>query len=527
MTELDPVRLEIFRSLFTAVAEEMGGTLMRSASSPNIKERRDYSCAIFTGEGALVAQGEHMPVHLGSMPLSVKTAIKEVDIRPGDIVILNDPYKGGTHLPDITMIAPVYVAKDDSPAFYVANRAHHADVGGMSAGSMPLATEIYQEGQIIPPLKWISSGTPNKEFAALFLNNVRTPQERREDLAAQTASLKIGNERLLELVERYGLAEIRKFMARVMDYSEQLMRKELKAIPDGKYLAQDYLDDDGISDESVKIQCTLQIDGMNAVVDFTGSAPQVKGSLNAVYAITYSATVYCFRALAGTPVPVNEGCFRPLTVHAPEGTVVNARAPAAVAGGNVETSQRIVDVVFRAFADAIPDRVPAASQGTMNNLAIGGQEESGASFGYYETIAGGMGARPDKPGIAGIHTHMTNTMNTPIEALEITYPMRITEYHLRDGSGGDGEQRGGDGLVRAIQLLTDASVTLLSERRKIAPYGLRGGSPGQCGRNTLHSEGQVKALPSKCNISVRTGDIIRIETPGGGGYGTRISTTAD
>ncbi len=525
MTNLDPVRLEIFRSLFTAVAEEMGGTLMRSASSPNIKERRDYSCAIFTGEGALVAQGEHMPVHLGSMPLSVKTAIEECDFQPDDIIILNDPYRGGTHLPDITMIAPVYVEKDGSPAFFAANRAHHADVGGMSAGSMPLATEIYQEGQIIPPLKWIAAGKPNKEFAGLFLNNVRTPQERREDLAAQTASLKVGAKRLLELVERYGLPEIRKFMAQVMDYSEQLMRKELQAIPDGTYTACDHLDDDGISEGSVKIQCTLQIDGNNATVDFTGSAPQVSGSLNAVYAITYSATVYCFRAFAGTPIPVNEGGFRPLTIRAPEGTVVNARSPAAVAGGNVETSQRIVDVVFRAFAEVIPDRVPAASQGTMNNLAVGGIGESGTPFGYYETIAGGMGARPTKPGIDGIHTHMTNTMNTPIEALEITYPMRVTEYHLRKESGGDGEQRGGDGIVRAIRLLTDASITLLSERRTIAPYGLQGGCPGQCGRNSLQSGDQVRSLPSKFNISGKAGDIIRIETPGGGGFGFGKSKT--
>jgi len=519
MSSLDPIRLEIFRSLFTAVAEEMGATLMRSASSPNIKERRDYSCAIFTGAGDLVAQGEHMPVHLGSMPLSVRAALETVNFREGDIVILNDPYRGGTHLPDITMIAPVFMGGTPGPAFFVANRAHHADVGGMSAGSMPLATEIYQEGQIIPPLKWVDAGTPNRALEAFLLNNVRTPEERREDLAAQTASLKVGTQRIRDLVARYGIDTIRSFMTQVMDYSEQLMRRELEAMPDGTYTARDQLDDDGVSEGPVDIRCGITIDGDTVTVDFTGSAPQVRGSLNAVYAITYSATVYCFRALASVRIPVNAGCFRPLQVTAPEGTAVNARAPAAVAGGNVETSQRIVDVVFKALSEALPDRVPAASQGTMNNLAVGGVDEEGQPFGYYETIAGGMGARPGKPGISGIHTHMTNTMNTPVEALEITYPMRIVEYRLRENSGGAGAYAGGDGILRAMQFLTEAEVTVLSERRRFAPYGLRGGQPGQPGRNILETEGKTQKMPAKFSLHCRAGDILRIETPGGGGYG--------
>ncbi len=492
---------------------------MRSAASPNIKERRDYSCAIFTGAGELVAQGEHMPVHLGSMPLSVQTALEEVTFHPGDIVILNDPYKGGTHLPDITMIAPVYVEESDKPVFFVANRAHHADIGGISAGSMPLATELYQEGVIIPPVKWVDQGEQNKDLERLILNNVRTPDERKSDLDAQSATLKVGETRLLELVDRYGLETIQNFMRQVLDYSDQLMRSELQEFPNGKFSAEDYLDDDGITDEPVKIACTIKISDDSAIIDFSKSSLQVQGSLNAVFAITYSATVYCFRCLAEQKVPVNDGCFRPLKVTAPAGTVVNAQSPAAVAGGNVETSQRIVDVVFKALSQAVPKRVPAASQGTMNNLAIGGTDENGKPFGYYETTAGGMGARPGKEGISGIHTHMTNTMNTPIEALEMTYPFRITEYHFRGDSGGKGKYLGGNGLVRSLELLTNASVTVLSERRKFQPYGLRGGKPGKSGENWLVRDGKRTGLPSKFNRQCEAGDILEIQTPGGGGYG--------
>jgi len=514
MADIDPIRLEIFRSLFAAVAEEMGGTLMRSASSPNIKERRDYSCAIFTSEGELVAQGEHMPVHLGSMSLSVKAALDEI--------------RGGTHLPDITMIAPVYVDPKKSPAFFVANRAHHSDVGGISAGSMPLSTEIFQEGIIIPPLKWISQGKPNRELESLLLRNVRTPTERQEDLAAQTASLKVGVQRINELVDRYGYDDVGLFMNQVMRYSEQLMRKDIKDMPDGIYSERDVLDDDGIEDEPVEIHCTLTIKGDEATVDFSGSTSQVKGSLNAVFAITYSATVYCFRAVSEAAIPVNDGCFRPLTVNASHGTVVNASQPAAVAGGNVETSQRIVDVVFRALSRVVPEKVPAASQGTMNNLALGGMDAEGKPFGYYETIAGGMGARPAKSGISGIHTHMTNTMNTPVEALEISYPLRVNEYRFRDGSGGKGQYNGGDGLVRSIELLTETSVTMLSERRKYGPYGLEGGNDGQPGKNVIiTSDGNARNLPSKFHIKAGPGDILRIETPGGGGYGSVSERDSD
>jgi len=518
---IDPVRLEIFRSLFTAVAEEMGATLMRSASSPNIKERRDYSCAVFTGDGKLVAQGEHMPVHLGSMPLSVQTVLGELDLTAGDVVILNDPYRGGTHLPDITMIAPVYVSGAEDPAFYVANRAHHADVGGMSAGSMPLATEIYQEGIIIPPVKWQTGGQQNNELQEMLLRNVRTPEERREDLAAQTASLRVGEERLREIADRYSLKEIQRFMHQVLEYSQQLMRSEIREIPDGDYSADDQLDNDGITDEPINIHCTIQVRDKQVTVDFSHSDTQVPGSMNAVYAITYSATVYCFRSIARDEIPVNDGCFRPIAVIAPAGSVVNAASPAAVAGGNVETSQRIVDVVFKALSQAIPDRIPAASQGTMNNLAIGGTKPEGRPFSYYETIAGGMGARPSKPGIPGIHTHMTNTMNTPVEALESTYPVRVEKYMFRKDSGGDGAYRGGDGLIRQIRMLSRVTVTLLSDRRSARPYGLEGGGSGRSGVNRRLRENGWSELPSKFNLEFMEGESLKIETPGGGGYGKK------
>lgn len=516
---IDPVRLTIFRSLFSAVAEEMGATLMRSASSPNIKERRDYSCAVFTGEGELVAQGEHMPVHLGSMPLSVRSALNALEFQSGDRVILNDPFRGGTHLPDITLIAPVFVQGGEAPAFFVANRAHHADVGGMSAGSMPLATEIFQEGIVIPPVKWIETGQPNRALQEMFYRNVRTPVERREDLAAQTASLDLGANRLKELVERYSLEQIRRFMIQVCDYSERLMQGQIGGIPDGEYTAVDYLDDDGVGSGPVRIECRIRVAGNEVEVNFEGTDQQVEGSLNAVYAITYSATVYCFRAIADEEIPVNSGCFRPITVKAPEGTLVNAVEPAAVAGGNVETSQRTVDVVLNALSKAMPGEIPAASQGTMNNLAIGGTLENGEAFGYYETIAGGMGARPHKAGLSGIHTHMTNTMNTPVEALESVYPFRIKKYSFRDGSGGPGRHRGGNGLVRELQVLRNAGVTMLSDRRTIRPYGLEGGGEGSAGRNSLIQSGEIQQLPSKFQRRLSPGDILRIETPGGGGYG--------
>jgi N-methylhydantoinase B len=516
----DPIRLEIMKNLFHSVAEEMGAALRRSAFSANIKERRDYSCAVFDARGQALAMGDHMPVHLGSMPMSVAAALRAFPLAPGDIAVLNDPYAGGTHLPDITLVMPVYVKGSRVPSFYVASRAHHADVGGAQAGSMALTREIYAEGMRIPPVKLCRGGKIERDFLALLLANVRTPAEREGDLTAQIASCRTGARRLEEIVARYGLREVSAYAGHLLDYSERMMRAALRKIPAGVYRAKDFLDDDGISPGAVRLAVTIEIVGGRARVDFSGSAPQCEGSVNAVEAITVSAVFYVFRCLLDEQVPATAGLLRPIGVLAPEGTVVNARPPAAVAGGNVETSQRIVDVLLRALARAVPDRVPAASQGTMNNFSFGGADpRGGGAFAYYETTAGGMGARPGSAGLSGIHTHMTNSLNTPIEVFEHACPVRVLRYGLRRDSGGRGRWRGGDGIVREIEFLTDVTASILSDRRRIRPYGLAGGAPGSAGRNTLLRGGRRESLPSKVSLRLRAGDVLRIETPGGGGWG--------
>jgi N-methylhydantoinase B/oxoprolinase/acetone carboxylase alpha subunit len=517
----DPVVLEVFRNLFYSVAEEMGVTLRRTAFSPNIKERRDYSCAVFDGQGRLVAQGEHMPVHLGSMPLSVEAAIRHVKMEPGDMVVLNDPFCGGTHLPDITLVHPVYLEGDHRPFFYVANRAHHSDVGGMTAGSMPLARSIYQEGIRIPPLKLVRRGKVAEDVMALILANVRTPVEREGDLTAQIASNRTGARRLVALAEKYGRRRVAEYMKHLQDYAERMTREAIAAIPDGVYRFTDYLDDDGLGNGPLPIAVTIAVEKDRATVDFTGTAPQAEGSVNAIYAITLSAVMYCFRLIVPFEVPANAGTLRPLTLIAPEGTLVNARPPAPVAGGNVETSQRIVDAVLGALAQAIPDKIPAASSGTMNNLTLGGTDpRTGEQFAYYETIAGGMGARPQADGLDATHTHMTNSLNTPIEALEHSYPLRVRRYAVRRGSGGKGRYRGGDGIVREIELLCPGEVTILSDRRVFPPYGLLGGEAGRPGETVLiEPGGEERVLPSKASLWVEANTVISVRTPGGGGYG--------
>lgn len=520
----DPTRLEIFKNLFHSVAEEMGAALRRVAFSPNIKERRDYSCAVFDSAGQVLAMGDHMPVHLGSMPASVAAAIRALSLAPGDVALLNDPYAGGTHLPDLTMVMPVYLPRDRRPAFYVANRAHHADVGGSQAGSMGLAREIYQEGLRIPPVKIYRRGRLVRDVLSMILGNVRTPEERRGDLAAQIAACRIGERRLREIVAKYGRREVFAYARHLLEYSARMMAGVLRTIPDGTYRAEDFLDDDGIEPRPLRIAVTIRIRGGRAVVDFTGSALQCAGSVNAVRAITESAVFYVFRCLLDEQVPATAGLMRPIRVVAPEGSIVAARPPAAVAGGNVETSQRTVDVLLRALARAVPARIPAASQGTMNNLTLGGSDprRGGAPFAYYETIAGGMGARPGKDGISGIHTHMTNSLNSPIEVLEHAYPVRVRRYVLRRGSGGAGRWRGGDGLVREIELLDETQVGLLSDRRRFGPYGLAGGRPGKPGRNLLIVGGRRRLLAGKCGFYAPVGAILRIETPGGGGWGKPV-----
>jgi len=516
----DPIKLEVFKNLFASVAEEMGVALCRTGHSANIKERRDYSCAIFDGRGEMIAQAAHIPVHLGSMPLAVKAAMEGRRVRRGDTIILNDPYRGGTHLPDLTLISPVFGEDTSSPLFFVANRAHHADVGGMAPGSMGVATEIFQEGIRIPPVTLVKGGDLNRDVFDLLLANVRTPEEREGDLEAQLAANETGRRRLLEIVARYGADDTLRYTEELKAYAERMTREAIRRIPEGCYRFEDYLDDDGVTAEPIRIAVAVTVKGGQAVVDFTGTSPQVAGSVNAVYAVTLSAVFYVFRCLVDFDIPSNAGCMVPLTVIAPEGSVVNARPPAAVAGGNVETSQRIVDVLLGALAQALPDRIPAASAGTMSNLVIGGTDhERGRHFAYYETIAGGMGARPTRDGVDAVQTHMTNTRNTPIEALEHAYPLRVLRYEIRRGSGGRGRHRGGDGIRRDVELLTDAAVGLLADRRRFRPYGLRGGESGQGGESILISKDGERPLGSKFHLRARAGEIISIRTPGGGGYG--------
>ena len=516
----DPVKLEIFKNLFHAVAEEMGAALRRTAFSPNIKERRDYSCAVFDARGQVLAMGDHMPVHLGSMPMSVAAALAALRLEAGDIAVLNDPFAGGTHLPDITLVMPVFVRRSRQAAFYVASRAHHADVGGAQPGSMGLARDVYQEGLRIPPMKLAARGRLRRDVLDFILANVRTPVEREGDLTAQVAACRLGARRLQEMVARYGAAEVRAYERHLLDYSARMMRATLRRIPAGTYAAEDFLDDDGITSGPVRIRVQIRVRGGRAVVDFAGSAPQVAGCVNAVRAITVSAVFYVFRCLVPEETPATAGLLRPIEVITPSRSVVAADPPAAVAAGNVETSQRIVDTLLRALAKAIPERIPAASQGTMNNFTLGGLGPDGEPFAYYETIAGGMGARATLDGLDGIHTHMTNSLNTPIEALESFYPVRVRRYALRRGSGGRGRHRGGDGVVREVELLTGAQVAILADRRRFPPYGLAGGRPGKLGRSLwLKQNGEVVSLPGKCTVNARAGDAVRIETPGGGGWG--------
>ena len=531
-----PISLEVFKSLFISVSEEMGVALQRTAYSPNIKERRDFSCAIFDSEAQMVAQAAHVPVHLGAMPASVRAAIDAFPsaLRPGDMVILNDPYLGGTHLPDITLVAPVYADIPPSPigkggsrgiskrlAGFVANRGHHADVGGMTPGSLPLSTELYQEGTIIPPIKLIRGGRLNKEVIQLICRNSRTPEERKGDLAAQIASTRVGERRLREIIQRYGNDETQEHMAALLDYFERLTRQAITRIPDGVYEVVDYMDDDGLTDQPVPIRVCITVAGDEITVDFTGTSPQRPGCINAPQAISVSACLYVIRCIVGEEAPANQGCLRPIKIITPRGSLVNPEPQRGVAGGNVETSQRITDVLFSALAQALPELIPAASQGTMNNLLVGGHDlNRDKPFVYYETIGGGMGARPTKDGISGIHTHMTNTMNTPVEAFEFAFPMRLKRYAIRRGSGGRGKYRGGDGLVRDVEFLAPARVTILSERRKFPPPGFHGGHHGETGENVLLRGGYEEVhLAGKETLDVEPGDVLSIRTPGGGGWG--------
>ncbi|HTV83467.1 MAG TPA: hydantoinase B/oxoprolinase family protein [Acidobacteriaceae bacterium] len=521
---VDPIELAIFRSAVHSIAEEMGAALRRTALSPNIRERRDYSCAIFDAEAHVIAMGDHMPVHLGSMPMSVEAAVKAIHFGPGDVAVLNDPYAGGTHLPDITMMLPVFISGADRPSFYIAARAHHADVGGAFPGSMGPAREIFQEGLRIPPVRIVRGGAVDREILDLILLNVRTPREREGDLQAQIGACRVGEQRMLDLALKHGEPRLRELITELLDYSERLVRAELRKMPAGEFAAEDFLDDDGIERGPIRIAVRLSFDPAAASlrIDFSDTSPQVTGSVNAVRAITLSACFYLLRCLLGADAPATAGILRPLTLVTRPGSLVDARPPAPVAAGNVETSQRIVDTLMRALALAVPERVPAASAGTMSNLTIGGIDpRSGEPFTYYETAAGGMGARPGLDGISGVHTHMTNSLNTPVEALEYAYPFRVRRYAYRKESGGNGKFRGGDGLVREIELLAPAQVTLLADRRRSGPWGLQGGESGAPGRATVFEGGSRlgRELPGKCSLLLAARDVLRLETPGGGGWG--------
>lgn len=512
---MDPITLAVLGHALSGIAEEMSTALIRTAYSPNIKERRDCSSAVFSPEGKLVAQAENIPVHLGAMPFSVRAALESFsDWHPGDIVVLNDPFRGGAHLPDITFVAPAFLG--ETLLGFVAVRAHHADVGGMTPGSLPAqATEIFQEGLRIPPVKLWRKGELDRDLFALILANVRTPKEREGDLRAQRAAVETGIRRLSSLAERFGIKTLLSAYEELCRYAERRMRAAIKAVPNGVYRFADSLD------EGILVRVELRVYDEELEVDFTGSSPQVDFPVNAPFSVTASAVYFAVKAVLDPELPPNDGAWRPIRIIAPKGTVVNALPPAPVGGGNLELSQRIVDVMFGALAQALPGKVPAASQGTMNNLAIGGiNPETGEPYTFYETIGGGMGARPDRDGIDGVHTNMTNTLNTPVEALELAYPLRVERYELREGSGGRGRYRGGMGIRRDIRVLGHrAVVSLLSDRRKRGPWGLAGGSPGAPGEDFLIINGEERRIPGKGTVEVPPDGIISIRTPDGGGYG--------
>ncbi|OGL45545.1 MAG: 5-oxoprolinase [Candidatus Schekmanbacteria bacterium RBG_13_48_7] len=515
-----PVGIEIFRNLYFSVLDAMGIVLCRSSYSTNIKERQDYSCALFDHRGRLIVQGDHLPVHLGSMALSVASAVKHCHFEDGDIVILNDPFYGGTHLPDITAIIPVFIQGGTLPYIYLANRAHHADIGGMSPGSMAPCSEIYQEGLRIPPVHLVKKGTVNEELMKLILMNVRSSGERSGDFQAQMASLREGKKRIEKIIDRYGESANSDFMENLLNYTECLTRSFIRSIPNGEYCSQDFMDDNGVSHLPVSIAVSIKIDGEEAWIDFSGTDPEQAGNINAVFSITVSAVHYVFRALMPEDTPTNEGFTRPIHVSVPEKCFLNATPPCAVAAGNVETSQRIVDACFKALSKCLQHKIPAASSGSMNNLTIGGFDSfRNRFFTYYETIGGGMGARSGINGLDGVHTHMTNTKNTPIEVLETELPLRVIRYRLRLNSGGRGKYKGGKGIRRDLQVLVPARVSILSDRRTTVPYGLDGGFPGAKGINRLIRDNDSRLLPSKCTIHAQENDIISISTPGGGGYG--------
>lgn len=520
---LDSITVEVIKGALTYAAEEMGIVLRNSAYSPNIKERMDFSCTLFDHKKRLAAQAEHIPVHLGSMQLAAQKGLEKFKgkLENGDMILFNDPYISGTHLPDLTLICPIF--HEHKIVAYSANKAHHSDVGGKAPGSMAGdATEIYQEGIIIPPVKFVKRKSIDEEIASILLSNVRTPEIRLGDLRAQMAANLLGKKRVLELVDRYGVETLHRAMEEIMNYSERRMRIEISKMPKGSFSAEDYLENTGTSNKKVKMKVKVTIKKNQVIIDYTGTDRQVNGPVNAVLGVTLSGVHYVLRCLTDPTIPMNDGCYRPVEIHVPEGTLMNPTPPAPVAGGNVETSQRNVDVLLKAFAQILPEKVCAACQGTMNNIAVGGiNPENRKHWTFYETIAGGFGGRKGIDGVDAIHTHMTNTMNTPVEAIETIYPIRFLKYELRENSGGAGKWRGGVGLERSWMLLSSsATLSVLAERTKISPWGLYGGKSGVKGEYyIIKPNGKRMKLKSKCTVKIEKGDIFVVKTPGGGGYG--------
>jgi N-methylhydantoinase B len=518
----DPLRLDVFRHLFSAAAEEMGAALLASSFSPNIRERRDFSCALFDGRGRMIGQAAHLPIHLGSTPLSVRSAIERVAMAPGDAVLLNDPYAGGTHLPDLTLVSPVHLPGSVRPDFYCANRAHHADVGGAEPGSMAPMKDVHGEGLRVPPIRLVRGGVVDREVLDLVLANMRVPREREGDLLAQWATNRIGERRLLALAHEHGARELQRRAAELMDWTERLTRGMLAELPDGTSRFEDELEE---GDLRPRIRLVLRKRGDRLECDFraTDSAPE--SPLNATRAVTLSAVFYVLRTLLPPFTPTNDGILRPVSVRTRPGTLADAVYPSGVAAGNVETSQRLVDVLLGAFARFLPGRIPAASAGTMSNLTFAGTRASpdgaGEPFTYYETIPGGAGGGPRRAGASGLQTHMTNTRNTPVEALETAYPVRVLALALRPGSGGAGARRGGDGLRKRLLFLRALSASFVADRQQRGPWGLAAGRDGRSGRVRARASARApwRRLGGKWAAVLGAGAELEIETPGGGGHG--------
>jgi N-methylhydantoinase B len=517
---MNAIELSLFASRIEAVCEEMGAVLQRAAFSPNIKDRLDYSCAVFDAAGELCAQAAHIPVHLGSMAYAMRDIVADLQWSPGDMVMLNDPYLGGTHLPDVTVIAPVFVADGvtDTLVGFVANRAHHADIGADTPGSMPISRRLTDEGMIIPPTFILQKGKLDEVRLGAITEATSSTEQSHGDFSAQISANRTGLVRLDALVKGMGTTGYEDSLQQLNAYAERLASSSLAAIPDGEYAFTDVMDDDGLGNTEIPIAVNIRVSGHRIHVDFEGTAPQVDGNINCPLSVAAAGVYYVFRCLMPTHTPACAGSFRSITLSAPEGSLLNAQRPAAVAAGNVETSTRVVDVVMGALAQALPDKIPAASHGSMNNLAMGSRAD-GAEWDYYETIGGGMGAGPQHHGLSAVQTHMTNTLNTPIEVLEMNYPLRICRYALREHSGGEGRHCGGDGLIREFEFLTPTTVTLLTERRAHAAWGLQGGASGAPGINRRTVEGVDEPLPAKISYAAAVGETLTVETPGGGGWG--------